>query len=441
MWPFPKKPQNKEKQHVPNDGAWRRIIAREPYAGAWQHNDELTTADGLSYPTVFACVTRIAEDLAKMSLRYESKDSAGVYAPAGGRRASLLKRPNDYQTTQKFLEAWETSVQSRGNAYIYKALSGGQVRSLHVLNPTTTRPLVSPSGAVFYDLAADPLAEVDVANVVPADRIIHDRINCLYHPLVGISPLYAVALTVLKSMSIGDQSYQMFKNGGAPIGVLSIPGALSEEKAKAVQENWNDTYSGSGRYKTAVLGDGAEYKPVAQTAEDSQMVEQLKFGASEICSVFKVPQFKVGVGTLPTYNNVEALNTAYFTDCIQSRVMSIQNALNRGLDVPANSAFRFDLDALLLMDTKTKMSVAKEAVSSAIYSPDEARRKFGMPAVEGGDSPYLQQQNYSLAALAKRDAQEDPFNPGSPAEEASPEEEQERDYSPLLKAFEEAHES
>ena len=33
----------------------------------------------------------------------------------------------------------------------------------------------------------------------------------------------------------------------------------------------------------------------------------------------------------------------------------------------------------------------------------------------GGESPYLQQQNYSLAALAKRDAQEDPFAPNTPA--------------------------
>jgi phage portal protein BeeE len=30
--------------------------------------------------------------------------------------------------------------------------------------------------------------------IVPAREIIHDRFNCLFHPLVGISPLYAAAL-------------------------------------------------------------------------------------------------------------------------------------------------------------------------------------------------------------------------------------------------------
>jgi hypothetical protein len=36
--------------------------------------------------------------------------------------------------------------------------------------------------------------------------------------------------------------------------------------------------------------------------------------------------------------------------------------------------------------------------------------------VSGGESPYLQQQNYSLAALNKRDTGEDPF--GKPAASA-----------------------
>jgi hypothetical protein len=35
--------------------------------------------------------------------------------------------------------------------------------------------------------------------------------------------------------------------------------------------------------------------------------------------------------------------------------------------------------------------------------------------VQGGDTPYLQQQNYSLAALDKRDTSEDPFGKKPPA--------------------------
>ena len=58
-------------------------------------------------------------------------------------------------------------------------------------------------------------------------------------------------------------------------------------------------------------------------------------------------------------------------------------------------------------------------VGSAIYSPDEARQRVELPTVKGGASPYLQQQNFSLAALAERDANQ-PFAKPTPAPATTP---------------------
>jgi phage portal protein BeeE len=74
------------------------------------------------------------------------------------------------------------------------------------------------------------------------------------------------------------------------------------------------------------------------------------------------------------------------------------------------------------MDSITQMQVLKEGVSAGVLSPNEARAKVDRKPVEGGGSPYLQQQNYSLEALAKRDAQEDPFGTAAPAEPANDDE-------------------
>ena len=50
-----------------------------------------------------------------------------------------------------------------------------------------------------------------------------------------------------------------------------------------------------------------------------------------------------------------------------------------------------------------------------MLSPNEARSEwFGLGPVPGGGSPYLQQQYYSLAALAARDAQGAPPTPAPP---------------------------
>ena len=68
------------------------------------------------------------------------------------------------------------------------------------------------------------------------------------------------------------------------------------------------------------------------------------------------------------------------------------------------------------MDTATKVKSVSEAIGAGFMAPNEGRQKFDLPPVQGGDSPYLQQQNYSLAALDKRDNSANPMAaPGAPA--------------------------
>ena len=79
----------------------------------------------------------------------------------------------------------------------------------------------------------------------------------------------------------------------------------------------------------------------------------------------------------------------------------------------------FDLDGLLRMDAGARAEANMKAIGAGYLSPNEARARENLPPVDGGESPYLQQQNYSLAALAERDS-EDPFPAPSPPPPAPP---------------------
>ena len=74
-----------------------------------------------------------------------------------------------------------------------------------------------------------------------------------------------------------------------------------------------------------------------------------------------------------------------------------------------------DLEPLLRMNPERMATVESTLVGAGIKSPNEARRRFNLPAVEGGDSPFLQQQNFSIEALSRRDAGPDPFGTGTAA--------------------------
>lgn len=288
-----------------------------------------------------------------------------------------------------------------------------------MLNPDQVKPLVSDDGQVFYQLSTDTLNQTENV-VVPASEIIHDRENCLFHPLVGIPAITAYGLASGLGLNILKNSKLSFGNMSRPSGILTAPNAISQEKAKAIGEAWNANYTGQNIGKTAVLGDDLKYQPITMTASDTQTIQQLEMTNNVICSVLHVPAFKVGYGTIPAGQKVGDLNEIYFSDCLQSPVEAIENLLDDAFDLKDRNLEVFlDVDALLRMDKETKMAIQERGVKASIFTPNEAREAFDLPPLPGGDTVYMQQQNYSLEALSKRDKKDDPFGKSeSPKTEA-----------------------
>lgn len=410
-----RKQEEKALRPADNRGSWLGLI-RESFAGAWQQNVEIKTDSVLAFSAVFSCITLIAADIGKMRLKLMKMDGNGIWEETTSPVfTSVLRKPNHFQTRIKFLEYWITSKLIHGNAYALKKRdSRGAVTGLYLLDPRRVTPLVSDEGDVFYELKTDNLSGLPSGITVPAREIIHDAMICLFHPLVGVSPIYACGLAAAQGSAIQNNSARFFSNGSKPGGVLTAPGAISNETATRLKEHWDSNYSGDNAGKVAVLGDGLKYESMAMSATDSQLIEQLKWSAETVCSVFHVPAYKVGVGPTPTYSNAEVLNQIYYSDCLQSLIESLELCLDEGLELPPQYGTELDLEGLLRMDTATLYKANNDAVGGGWMSPNEARRRASLPPVTGGDTPYLQQQNFSLAALDQRD-QNNPLGIQPPA--------------------------
>lgn len=393
-------------------GGWFRIF--ESYAGAWQNNVEVDLTAVQSNPADFACKTLIASDIAKLRVKLVQRSKDGIWLEVDNRNYQVLVKPNHFQTRIQFFESWALSKLNKGNAVILKQRDrAGGVEAMYVLDWSLVRPLVADNGDVFYELSADKLSGVGQTVVVPAREIIHDRFNTLFHPLVGVSPIFAAGLAATHGLAILDQATKFFKNGSRPGGMLLAPGAISDETAVRLKEAWQTNYSGANAGKVAVLGDGLTYQPMGTPAVDAQLIEQLKFTAEMVCSVYHVPSYKIGLGTMPTNNNVQALNVEYYSQALQVLIESIEILLDEGLSLRgeagngANLGTEFDIDNLLRMDSISQMDALEKGRN--YLTPDEGRRRLGLPPTDGGNAVYRQQQDFSLAALAKRDAKEDPF--------------------------------
>lgn len=417
---------------VPGSGRGWFPWVSEPYTGAWQRNDELKTKDVLCSPIVYACITLIANDIGKLRARLVKKDDNGIWSEVETSSPFWLplRNPNRYQNHIQFKQWWMMSKLRFGNTYALKERDNrGMVVRLYVLDPCRVTPLVSDDGSVFYQLSQDNLAGVPETSItVPADEIIHDRMNCLYHPLVGISPLYAAAIAAGIGIKIQRNVASFFGNSSTPSGILIAPGNITPENAKDIKDSWDAGYSGVNSGKVAVLGDGMKFEPMSQKATDSQLIETMQWSDERICSVFHVPAYKVGVGDTPSYNNIEALDRAYYSSCLQTPIEEMEACLDDGLGLDGvTRGVDLDLDGLMRMDSKTQMETISAGIQAKAYTINDGRKKLNLPPIDGGDTMYMQLQDLPISEVKDNKI---PSAQGETAPESQPSEQPAQDAQP-----------
>jgi len=423
-------------------------VVREPYTGAWQKNDELALTTTAANPTVFACTTLIAETIAKCRLRLvlgEDTDLGIVWTETINPAYSpVLRKPNRYQSIQKLIELWIASKLLFGNAYILKQRDGrGVVVALYVLDPQRVTPLLAPDGAVYYQLELDPLNGLTPARfydasrpALPASELIHDPMVPLFHPLCGVSPLYACGLAALQGLKIQEGSTSFFANGSQPSGVITHPLKLTPAAAKEIVDNWQAGHSGVNAGKVGILDAGMKYEATTQSAADAQLIEQLNWSDETICGCFHVPIPLIDTSKATPATTPEQTTQQFYSQCLQAHMTAIELALDDGLALASPYGTEFDVYDLFWLDPNARTRAATEAIGSGGMTVNEARfRYYGLGPVRGGDTVYMQQQNYSLAALAERDANA-PFATPAPAPTPDPPPppvvDQGKDASPLM---------
>lgn len=404
----------------------------EAFGGAWQRHVVADSNENLlQFSAVYACIDRISSDISILRPKV-MQEQGRICVEVTDKRVpfvQLMARPNAYMTWVQFLAYWLVCKLTYGNAYVIKDRDErGVVRALYPVDPRLAKPMVADDGSVWYQFAGDNLARIPGGvPMLPASEVIHDRMCCIWHPLVGVSPLYAAGISATQGMRIQANSAKFFENMSRPSGHLSFAGTVSKEQLELLKKQFEDGFSAGNLGRLLVTGGEAKYSPMTIPAEAAQLIEQLKWTVEDVARCFHVPLHKLQAGAAPTFSNIGALNQSYYDDCLKPHIEAMEALLTYELGASsAGYSIEFDLDGLLRMDPKTRAETMDALVKAGILAPNEGRAREGLLPVEGGNSPMIQMQNYSLAALAKRDAQDDPFGtaklaPAAPTEPEEPE--------------------
>ena len=387
-------------------GWWGTV--RESFSGAWQAGVTVDSTEAvLAFGPVYACISLIAGDISKMRPKLVQLEK-GVWNEVDVPAFSpVLRKPNHYQTRMQFLSTWVVSKLIHGNTYVLKERDARNiVVGLHVLNASMVKAMVANNGDVFYSLSYNLLANIQSV-IVPASEIIHDRGVCLFHPLVGVPPIFACAISATQGNKIQANSAKFFENMSRPSGQLTAEGTISDETAARLKAEFEKNFSGGNLGRLLVTGDGLKYEAMGVPAQQAQLTEQLGWTVQDIARVFHVPLHKIASDTGIKFNNMAAMNQDYYSQCLQELIESIEVLLDEGLGLtggPQTLGVELDLDGLLRMDLDQLSTTVERLVKAGVMAPNEGRQRFDLMPVKGGEMPFLQQQNFSLEALSKQPA-------------------------------------
>ncbi len=390
-------------------GAWQSSLfgPHEPWTGAWQGFPASPTdttspfiQSPLSFSAVYCCVTGIASDIGKLPMNLMREDNDDVWENVDTSPfLPVLRKPNPYQNSIQFLQSWILSKLLNGNTYVgLERDNRGIVNRMYVLDPCRAWPLVAANGDVYYQLNADILNTITEPLIVPASEIIHDRMECLWHPLIGVSPLYACMATVGLGNSIQTNSQKFFANASQPGGMLSAPGRISNETAERMKASFESRFSGNNIGRLFVAGDGLEFKPFAMTADQAQLIEQLQWSVEDVARAFHYPIYKLDNSKLPPYsgNNIQTLNMQYLSECLQRHIEDIESLVEIAFDLPTGMHILLDTEVLLRMDQQTQYRTISEGIRGQWLAPNEGRIKVNLKPVKGGEFPRAQVQYVPL---------------------------------------------
>ena len=342
--------------------------------------ENVSSTNAPKVSAVFSCVNLIGNTVASLPFHLYRETDQGMIMQMGILNDLVSRRPNESYNSFDFRKAFMGQLLLRGNAYILPMRNGSNLSGLELLD-TDLVQIDTTGGTLKYKVW---LTTGVTMNLDP-DQIIHLKYWTL-DGINGVSPIVYAKEIIGTSMAATAHMGGFYGNGGMPKGVLQLQGTIKDpDRVKAIGSQW-DQLNKENKGRTAVLTEGAEYKPVAANFQESQLIESLRFSVEEICRLYSVPPHKIGHMDGAGYaNSIEAQNAQFVSDCIRPLVEMIELEFTNKL-LNGNRRFVMDMKALTRGDIQTEVQRNVSYWNIGAMSANEIRRQEGLPPIEGGDT-------------------------------------------------------
>ena len=361
---------------------------------------DVSKEQAIRIAAVWSCVRVLSETVASLPISLYSKDENNNKIKLTNDPLNVLigEQPSSLYNSFMFFERALIDLSFDGNfcAYIERN-KGGLPTALHPIQYDDVDVFLSPDGReVYYEISQDSGNTYPVSGKVQSINMIHVK-GLSFDGITGKSPIEVAAETLGISLALDKHAGNWFKNGSQLGGVLKHPGTLKPETAKRLRESWSSNYSGvSNAGKTAILEEGMDWVSRTVPNNQAQFLESREYQVSDICRIFRVPNHLVNDLSRATYASVEAQQIDFVVHTITPWIKRIESELNAKL-VPSNKRgeqyFKFNLNAILRGDSKSRADYYRTLINIGVLSPDEVRALEDLNPMGGESEKVYMQSN------------------------------------------------
>jgi HK97 family phage portal protein len=268
---------------------------------------------------------------------------------------------------------------------------------------------LQPSAICAIGIKGGELAYYRIDNTeYPPEKIWHERQYTSAGSYVGLSPVMYAAYTIGEFFSVQDFVTSWFTGGAVPRARLrNKEKKLVGPEAAVVKEAWRAAVAMGEPF---VHGSDWEYELIQAEQASSDWLDAMRFSHADIARFFGVPSdlidASVSTKTI-TYASITERNLQFLIMNLGPAIIRRENALSALL--PRPRYVKFNSDAILRMDAKTKAEMIKIRVDGRVLAPSEARALDNLP-------PFTESQLAEFDALAPAPAPA----PAAPADTPAP---------------------
>ena len=333
---------------------------------------------------VFACMNILTESVGCIPIKV-FKNEKGIRKDASWTREGkmLTAGANDFQTAQDWLTQIMFHLLSYGDYYAKILYVDGYIDQLIPFsNPEEFTTEIRNGQKVFYR---------QIFGQTQATQYTSKEIFHIPAPspdgYTGRDFIHTHRQTLSLAKSICKYGAKFFSNGGAPRGILVIPGIgkstvhdKSGDKIAKAKEAFRKSYGGDNWHEIAVFPAETEFKPLSVDPDKSQALETRQQVNKEIAAIYNVPFWRLYQETAPTLEQ----RNSFYTDSLTPWLTRISGHINKQI-LPDGFYCKFIPAALLQADLKSRYEAYQIAIGSRFLCPNEVRAMEEKEPYQGGD--------------------------------------------------------